>query len=423
MCIILNFIVLFAFIASSTQINLVNDNDLQGIVFLPLKNVYAQYGIEWLAYKLDMSIMNEILNKVEIYNEQCHDEIKLDKLIEPSLHNMYSNWTSRTDLLSKNPKTIEIFREEIESLKSLVNLPNGCFDILRITSDMYRMKGSIDNLMTDGNTNIVQFIDWEQIKFDTEQILANFSNLYLSPFQFNQYFAIDFLKYTKKFYTYNDQNLYIIFQVPIYEDKSVKLYEIYPKPIIYKNDAYIYKTKNSLVIIDSLEMIPYTTQEYKRNCYTSIGTTFCKKPKDHMNECDKKFLTLEKNSFNRICFEKLPNRNMITQINKQIFFTIFKPMDIYITYNTLLYTVRVSQSSKLFETINYNISTSFFYYTPDGLNSNKYEIFTDMSDNPENILFTFQFASENLILVYIISIILIILIILTMTCCIKHFHK
>lgn len=66
------------------------------------------------------------------------------------------------------------------------------------------------------------------------------------------------------------------------------------------------------------------------------------------------------NKFQKECFIRLKNQNMITQIEKELYFTVFTPFDIQITENSLTYTAHINQSSKIIDDGKFNVSTPFF---------------------------------------------------------------
>lgn len=148
------------------------------------------------------------------------------------------------------------------------------------------------------------------------------------------------------------------------------------KPVIWNNNAYLFNTTHRYAIVNSKQTVLYTEEEYRKNCFEALESVYCKTSLQEMNDCFNKIIH---NKFERECFIRLKNQNMITQIGEELYFTVFSPFDIIINRNSVEQTVHINESSKIVEKIRYNITTPFFNFMTN--KEDKYEIFYDNKTN------------------------------------------
>lgn len=196
-------------------------------------------------------------------------------------------------------------------------------------------------------------------------------------------FRAEFWRFVKSTFYYNNNTVFIEFEIPFFNPKQVDLFLLRPKPIIWKKNAYLFNTTLQYAIIDSNEKTLFTNTDFYKNCLLSLNSLYCKTMQMRNNSCFDMILNLNEQNFDGKCFTSLLNKNMITQIEKQLYFTIFTPLDILISFLNFEYPLRIENSSKIIENIEYNISTSFFKFNTR--NQGKYEIF-----NEDNLLQDFK---------------------------------
>lgn len=139
--------------------------------------------------------------------------------------------------------------------------------------------------------------------------------------------------------------------------------------------------------------------------------------------CDKYYIDVNANKFYRECFTLLPKENMITQIGKQLFFTTVNVMDLYINHHGLEYSIRIREPSKIIETIDYKINTSYFFFNPN--DNGKYKIFLSNTTD-KSIHYTFnleKYNSNDIILLSTIQFIILSIITSTIRLCCTFISK
>lgn len=395
------------------QLNLVEDGNLQGIIFDPYRQVYVHHHDELLAYRLDLSIIYDVMNKSSLVQTQCQDRMGMEGFKNITFKEYLDEWQWTLGLIPENGTITDIVLPEIELVKKLAKLPNDCYDAAPMAANVQDALKLIDELSKYNTSS--DFVKHETLRKDVVNLMANQGDTYITPFKYDEFFLKNFEQYARAQYFYQESAVYLVYQIPLYVNNLFMLYMVHPKPIIFNHDAYIYGTNNSFSIFENTKLITYTKQQYIDNCFETRKSVYCQRPHryDYINYCDQIFLVAGRGLFAPRCFSKLPNRNMVTEINKKLFFTIFYPMDIYITHNTLTYPLRLSRTAKLTGTIDVSVNGTFFYFSPDG--SNQYKIFVDEGVNPDEIYFSFDFKKRDLSLFFIIIILIIAFIVIPVT--------
>lgn len=144
-------------------------------------------------------------------------------------------------------------------------------------------------------------------------------------------------------------------EIPFFERNKTGLYSVNVKPVIWKNNAYLFNTSYDYALINTNRTILYSREEYSKNCFQIMNAIYCKTFKQNKNEC---FNLITHNRFQKKCFIKLKNKNMITRIEKELYFTVFTPFDVLITENNSTSKLHINQTSKITDTKKYNISWS-----------------------------------------------------------------
>lgn len=410
---LVKFCVLCTLVRGCLQLNLVADGNLQGIIFEPYRQVYAYHHDEILAYRLDLSIIHEILDENSLINKKCHDKMGMETFKSIKMKKYLEEWQWTLGSVPENCSITNITTSELENIEREAKLPDECYYAESLASNIYKILGRINQLFKRKNEMSHYFIYSSRLRQDTENLMQNRGNAYTTPFRYDEFFVKNFDKIARAQYFYQNSAVYFVYQVPLYVNNLVILYEVSPKPIIYKHDAYIYKTNNSFSLFENTQLITYTRQQFIDNCYQTLKSIYCQKPAGLINYCDQYYLSSVRSNFDPKCFSRVPNRNMVTEIDKQLFFTIFYPMDIFITHYSITYKVRIDEPAKITGTIDFKVNGTFFYFTPDG--AREYKIYVDEGVNPDAIYYTFEFKERDLTLFFIIIILIITFIVIPVT--------
>lgn len=181
------------------------------------------------------------------------------------------------------------------------------------------------------------------------------------------------------------------------------------------NDVYILKSDiNYIIISNSKEIINLSEETYKKYCFELFETFFCKEIPANTLDCDSYYINKRIKKFYKECFTKLPNQNMITQVGRDIYFTVFHPMEVFVKFNTSSYSINILQSSKLINQKKYILNTTFFQFDPN--DSPKFETFSENNGNNSYVFYSSIFLSKDYIILFEILFILIIFKIIDLVC-------
>lgn len=101
---------------------------------------------------------------------------------------------------------------------------------------------------------------------------------------------------------------------------------------------------------------------YETNCFLIGQLRFCTKPP---YECGCEIDVLNKIYSNLECFEKLPQRNIITQIEEDTSITIFSPLNIQVRCGNTNFYIQLINHIKIINNEFCTLNASFFEYSPN----------------------------------------------------------
>lgn len=324
------------------------------------------------------------------------------------MNDLNVTWNSTKSINLRNGEIKTVWTSELDMLDGYTSaiLNKDCSFIPHITQSIIKINEHLNKLATLDFYAIQHFIPSDVFKTDLQQMLKKYKGLYITPFTFLEWYTIGLWNYLNPSYHFDGQIIYLQFGIPLYLDRLETLFQVNPKPIIFNNNAYIFKTDTKYAILGRSEIIHFTETLYSEYCFSSFRAIFCKQIKKRSGECDILYIDKNIDQFHTECFTELPNNNMITQVGRDLYFTIFSPVNLIVTFHTLQYGLRVLESSKLIHQIDYKINASFFYF--DSKNEPKYEIFIEKKNEDEYIFYTFKFPSKDYVIIVEIFILLII---------------
>lgn len=151
-----------------------------------------------------------------------------------------------------------------------------------------------------------------------------------------------------------------MFEIPVY--KSVQIYRMYVKPIVYQSIALILQTQEKYIVLLNNKYIFFDEISYNTNCFIAKQSRFCvKSEKENTCEID----VLSKIYSDSKCFRKLSHRNTITKIEEETYFTIFSPLIIQIQCGNTNFSIRMTKNLKIINKNHCSINATFFQYTKD----------------------------------------------------------
>lgn len=382
--------ILLVLASSSNQFQLVKDDDLQGIVLQPLKPTYVQATTKFLTYSIStipLRYLNENRAKIE---EHCPN-LKIDLLLlNETLKDLKIIWNteSNTTIMAKNiirisPHSLTDLRTEITLLSN-----NNCNYFESVKNNILHSNRILNDMAKLNFQSLHELIDPVQIQSDTFHLIGSFKDRYVTPFHVKR-FDQEFWNIVDSKFKFHNDSVFIEFEIPFFDPNIANMFSVHSKPIKWHNNTYLYNAPLQFAIVTPEKTYSYSEEDYFENCFISSNITHCKTSKFKPNPCFEMVLNTNKQAFNENCFTRLKIRNMITQIDKQLFLTIFKPLILLVSRDRFEFPIRIEQSSKLYDISEYNISTSFFKF--DTRNGGKYAIFAAENDSDDYLSYKFEF--------------------------------
>lgn len=412
--IVIKAIGILCLITAINSITILPDNMKSGVIFQPYQTINFQEGSTGLIYKLNMSTLYTMQSGKNYIHRVCPNEHmnyeKMRKLWR-------ENW-EETELIIQDIEAYSIDSDELALFgNNIINLPNrGCNSLYKIEALYYEMEMKYREIRKLSYDNLINLIGSDRLMKDIKYKIMNLHNKYHNPITFSKLFISDLIKTVTTKYAFNDNTIFIEFEIPYFIDKKITLYKINPKPFIYNNEFYIMKTDVKFAIIEEHMQNLYTEKLYEENCFSIENAYYCRDGKlEKQSECEYEYISVDerffrKHKFNETCFEKLQRSNKITQVGKQIYFSIVKPLDVYVSHNKIDYVVSLESSAKIIEQIDYSLRTPFFDFKPE--NQPRYEMFEQSEVKTLEKIFNFENeVNKNLNVIIIVTIIVLITIV------------
>lgn len=346
-----------------------------GLVYKDHKSVFIQTDTRFITYKFNISSLNFVENNRELIEAQCPNSMTRLQVFDRA--------NSDANSIYSLPNNYTVFNEQVAEFK-----PTAFLDLLSLIDHFLRgdctllenILQSINNLKKLFNRIAIQDVEsffelLDRSRFQSDVLIVSKLSGYSTPFS-PQLFFSEVWKYVQIRYKFSENIAFVEFEIPLFSVVHANLLAVYAKPFIHNGDAYKFNISDArYAVIHTHGSIVYSEKTYQENCHSSLDIYFCLKPKEKQNSCYDKYIRSTIHAFSETCFLKLKNMNMITQIDKDLHFTIFSPLRIEVSQNDLRLTSTVTFSSYIAEQSEFNISTAFFFYDPQG--PNKYETFYD----------------------------------------------
>lgn len=384
--------ILLVMASNSNQFQLVKDDELQGIVLEPLEPAYIQATTKFLTYSISTISLNYLNENSEQIETNCPN-LKLDlKLLNETLKSLNLIWNIESNTTINAQNIIRIFPHAITDLRTEITLLSfkNCNYFESVKNNILHFNKILNEIANLNFQSLHTLIDPLQIQSDTFHMTRAYKNQYINPFHIKM-FSLEFWKFVDSKFKFHNDSVFIEFEIPFFNVNIANIFAVRKKPIIWQNNSYLYNANMHYAIVTTNKTISYSEEDYFRNCFISSNITHCKTTQLTPNPCFEMVLNKNKQSFKKGCFIRMENKNMITQIDKQLFITIFKPLILLASRDKFEFPIRIEQHSKLFDISNYNISTSFFKF--DTQNEGKYTISIAENDSDYYLTYKFEFES------------------------------
>lgn len=420
MRIIVIFYILSLTTGFSIQVRLESDNELQGLIFQPFEKIFIRSSNYFLKYSFNIAPIDFIDRNREALERVCPNNIPDFQHYDQTLLALNIVW-NETKYETKGEETIFYESDKIKKLKNVTKtFRDDCYVLKQIVSDILDMHTHLNDIARGKWEALQFFIPLSYIKHNVLMVLDYYKDDFTTPYD-EKMFGSEFWKYVRSNMQY-ENNLYtghsisIEFDLPLFNLTSVDLFIVRPKPIVYSNRTYLYNGSLQYAIIDLKSPVLYSKDEYFQNCLRTEDKAqiFCEPIVLRESTCFNLVFSNGRQEFNSKCFMRLKKRNMVTQLGKNIYFTIFSPVNLWISKGSFGYPFRVIETSKIIEDIDYNISSTFFSFNTNA--EGKYEIFFEKDESEKDLFFTFDFGESDFGRTFLIFI-LIHIALVSLICC------
>lgn len=355
-------------------IDLIPASDTDGLIFKEHKKTFVQTSTRYVTYKFNISNLNYIDINRDYVEQSCPTHKTRLQIFDQASLNISPVYELTTNYSVLKPNGSVFQPSEMLDLNSLIDQfqRGDCSLLENILNSIIKLKTTFSNLALNNTDFLFDVID--RSRFQSDVLIASKISGYSTPLS-HQLFYSEVWKYVKFHYQFKNNIVYTEFEIPLFSAERTSLLSIFSKPIIHDNNAYIFNMSDvRYTIITEHSVTTYTEKSYQERCHSSLGIYFCLS-EFNRNSCFNRFIHSNNPSFSDECFIKLKNSNMITQIGKDIHFTIFTPLNIDLIWGQYSLASTIPFSSYINGKISCNISTPFFTYST--LGPEKYEVFSE----------------------------------------------
>lgn len=363
------------------------DNRHSGIDFMDFEEVKVLDSEKYLAYRFNISSMENILTSYTFLKNICKHNDTLNKIFQNEVeHNILWDKNNlepefdKSDILEINNPFLydSVLNSKINLFNFEKNMLATCKNFEVLVHYFLIMNQGLNELSKLNKTTIVEVINEFNIIQDmTNLLVSQVSDKEFLPFVMTEKLPANFYDFVKVNYYYDKYQVSIIFSIPFY--RNVMLLEVFPKPFIARYSPYILNTEMKYAFILGNESFFYTKSQLNESCFENMGNKYCTKIYNQAY-CEKNLVANVESEIE--CFTRLPRKNMITQIGDTIFFTVFKPMIVQFNCFNGQYLVQMTSHSKLTNNFDCTINTTDFHYIPNSLK--KYDIHVMNHTNSTN---------------------------------------
>lgn len=374
------FLIFISILKSSIQLEIHPDNTKNGLIFIPSNTINLKENDKIFQYKFNVSALQQILMQETELKNYCPLNTSFITPLEVEIeYNVkWNNFNPVPKNKSLNAKIIymnffynNILLNYIEKLD--LKQGNICENMNRLTHYFNKMNNELNKLSNSNTTSIEEVLSLNDIANEIDNFLKS-SSVYVLPFNLISNHVFDteeFFKQTNFNFYYENYIVTLEFEIPIFRRSN--LFSVYMKPIIRKNTPYLMHTDIKYAAFSSNRPIFYTNNSFANYCFYKLNTFYCKRPNDEdQYACETQMFS---SKIRKTCLERLPRKNMITQIQDTLYCNVFESMILRVNCNDIEYLLRVSNHSKITNKFNCFINNSFYEYNPEN-QSNKYEIFS-----------------------------------------------
>lgn len=339
------------------------DTPITPIIYKPVREIEFEMSKAEFSYSINLSIITDL--KIEFtkkISRNCNNS--------PHLNQLHQNLFAITKIWNQN-------RTDTIPVKNIIDLTP--YDLQTLKTDLFLYRNEKNNnvkceLLNSFSEHLHTFDSElkkiEKLSFSTLTNIIPMTYLLKHAFNFTSHtnlthaldfthwFTTNFYKYSEFEYSMKNNFAFITIKIPLFS--HTQLLKIFPKPILHDSTPYIFNSKSEYLVENEIGLNFFNN--INENCFYANNRTFCKKPKSQ-NNCDNQYVGKTSTKFNRECFTRLQYKNIITQIQNDLYFTVIEPLTISVSCDGSTQTIEMLESSRILNN-NCIINSTFFQFNP-----------------------------------------------------------
>lgn len=348
----------------------------QKLITSPFATANLYKSAHYLLYNFDVQSIHYIVSWYKNLNKVCQNQTEI---LSPLTNEIEANmkWAiyKPFNLKGENLKRIHFHLLSNEVLEQNINWFNSdvgeyaCIALRKLALNFVKLSQHLNELFNGNAKALMELMSLEHLSIDVQDIVNDSkrnnndsSSSFTYPFDFSNNFPEKFFQFTRFSYYQDNYTISLLFEIPFYE--TVFLNRIHTIPIVINLDPYILKSFQKYVIEKNGIQIFYDDQTLDSHCFWSDKRRFCYMPIGN-RDCERDYMNQVYSKSE--CLEKLPRKNMITQIVDKTYFTIFEPLVVQIHCLESDFLLKILSDLKFDNNLLCSINTTFFEYGPQKL--------------------------------------------------------
>lgn len=260
---------LLTYVSISIQINIQTDFELNGLILHKFQDVYAQTNEQYLTYKFNASILENVNEHRSYIESRCPQKATLlfGSQFEFHLIQLNINWKKRIRI-ENSGISISIFPEIFMDLHGKIEKfsASNCDILDEVSIKVYKINEILNEMASFNFESINYFIPPEMIQNDIWRIIKQIEGK--TSFPLNKRAIIHEIEKYANFKLYHMNNIIAIeIKIPFFEEKTAELYTINRKPVVWENNAYLFNDSYQYALINSNRTLLYTEENFRENCF------------------------------------------------------------------------------------------------------------------------------------------------------------
>lgn len=355
-----NILFLLLPLVDAGQRKIVEDNDENGLIFRKIGQYQVASDAYALQYSYDTKVIQEIesmsktLNKADCFFntqilQQFNEQLRIKNNLLSAVHiNNRTNTNIALKIEHPEITSLNNFIKEINNEDMINNCPYGKKSLIELTKKIELLNTEIRKLTVEKKLEKTL-----ESRLKRDIISTRFDDGFFPYFRLHK-FMEQLLKISSITFHISPMEMVITIEIPVLTKEMYNLFAVSQKPSIVNEFPVIVNIMDRYLLANSnkSKIIAFKNIE---KCMQWNGQNVCFLNKERVtyeHSCEIHTLANNnsvRNSLNKYClYNSLPKQNMITQIENDVYFTIYTPLNINVACKgEKSYNVTLTRHSKL----------------------------------------------------------------------------